>query len=92
MSKMMSITDDDGVTRDYLVYDKFEAAEVLGVCHQRVLQLVKEKKLQAYSDGTRGRRSKRFFKADEVDFYKLHKNDAKPLRPLRPVGAEKDSA
>ena len=51
----------------------------------------REGKLTAYSHGEKGSKSKFFFRVEDVEFYKLHKNDAKPLPPLRPVGAEKDS-
>ncbi len=73
-------------------YTTQEAAEALGVCTARVLQMRREGKLTAYSHGEKGSKSKFFFRVEDVEFYKLHKNDAKPLPPLRPVGAEKDSA
>lgn len=73
-------------------YTTQEAAEALGVCRQRILQLRLEGKLVAYSHGEKGCKSKFFFRVEDVEFYKLHKNDAKSLPPLRPVGAEKDSA
>ena len=73
-------------------YTTKEAAEALGVCTARVLQMRREGKLTAYSHGEKGSKSKFFFRVEDVEFYKLHKNDAKPLPPLRPVGAEKDSA
>lgn len=73
-------------------YTTQEAAEALGVCRQRVLQMRREGKLTAYSHGEKGSKSKFFFRVEDVELYKLHKNDTKPLLPLRPVGAEKDSA
>ena len=73
-------------------YSTKQAAEALGVCTARVLQMRREGKLTAYSHGEKGSKSKFFFRVEDVELYKLHKNDAKPLPPLRPVGAEKDSA
>lgn len=73
-------------------YNTDQVAEVLGVCRARVLQLRREGQLIAYSRGEKGSKSKFFFKVEDVERYKLHKGDPKPLPPLRPVGVEKDSA
>ena len=73
-------------------YTTQETAEALGVCRQRVLQMRLEGKLVAYSHGEKGSRSKFFFKAEDVENYKLHRNDPKPsklMKPLAPVSAAK---
>ena len=63
-------------------YNTDQAAEVLGVHRSRVLQLRREGKLTAYTR----------FKAEDLEYYKVHKDDPKPLAPLHPVGNEKDTA
>lgn len=73
-------------------YSTQQAAEALGVCRARVLQMRREGKLTAYSRGEKGSKSKFFFRVEDVENYKLHKNDEKPLPPLRPVGVDKGSA
>lgn len=75
-------------------YSTKQAAEALGVCTAMVLKLRRRGLLTAYSRGEKGCKSKFFFKVEDVESYKLHKDDPKPLPPLRPVcvESEKDSA
>lgn len=73
-------------------YNTDQAAEVLGVHRSRVLQLRREGKLAAYTRGEKGSKSRLYFKVADVEYYKLHKDDPKPLEPLHPVGADKDTA
>lgn len=73
-------------------YTTQETAEALGVCRQRVLQMRLEGKLTAYSNGEKGSRSKFFFRVEDVENYKLHRNDPKPpelMKTLSPVGTSK---
>nr|DAM20845.1 MAG TPA: helix-turn-helix domain protein [Caudoviricetes sp.] len=90
--RLMEIEETPGVKTWEPCYNVEEAAEVLGVCRQRVLQMRNEKKLTGFSDGRKGSKSRLFFKVDDVEKYKLYKNAPKPLPTLRPVGVEKDSA
>lgn len=46
-------------------YSTKQAAEALGVCTSRVLQMRKEGKLIAYSHGEKGSKSKFFFKVED---------------------------
>ncbi len=73
-------------------YNTDQAAEVLGVHRSRVLQLRREGKLTAYTRGEKGSKSRLYFKAEDLEYYKVHKDDPKPLEPLHPVGNEKDTA
>lgn len=70
-------------------YTTQEAAEALGVCRQRVLQLRLEGKLVAYSHGEKGCKSKFFFKVEDIESFNLRRNDPKQvcMKPLAPVGA-----
>lgn len=66
-------------------YTTKEAAAALGICVARVLQLRKEGVLDAYSRGEKGCKSKFYFKIADVESYKEHRNDPKPVPPLRKV-------
>ena len=94
MPRLMEIEETPGVKTWEPCYNVEEAAKVLGVCRQRVLQMRNEMKLPGFSDGRKGSKSRLFFKVDDVEKYKVYKNAPKPLSPLRPVcvESEKDSA
>lgn len=68
-------------------YTTQEAAEALGVCRQRVLQLRLEGKLVAHSHDEKGCKSKFFFKVEDVENLKLRRNDPEQvyMKPLAPV-------
>ena len=66
-------------------YTTKEAAAALGICTARVLQLRREGVLDAYSRGETGSKSKFYFKVADVEYYKEHRDDPKPVPPLRKV-------
>ena len=89
MPKMMLF---DGQEAPELVCNLEEAAEMLGVSTSRVRQLRYADLLKGFSHQEHGSKSRLYFKAEDLEYYKVHKDDPKPLPPLRPVGAVKDTA
>lgn len=65
-------------------YTTQEAAKALGVCQARVLQLRKKGLLTAYSRGEKGNKSKFYFRVEDVERYKQHRDNPE-LLPLQKV-------